>query len=55
MSNEIVHADSAPKPVGAYAHARRVGNLLFTLDLTPLRAGPEEEAGASAAGRITAR
>jgi len=28
MSN-IVHAKAAPAPVGAYPHARRVGNLLF--------------------------
>ncbi|MEO8802642.1 MAG: Rid family hydrolase [Rudaea sp.] len=27
--NDIVHADTAPKPVGPYPHARRVGNLLF--------------------------
>ena len=28
MSN-IVHAKAAPAPVGAYPHARRVGNFLF--------------------------
>ncbi len=38
MSNEIVHADSAPKPVGAYAHARRVGNLLFLAGIGPRQA-----------------
>ena len=27
--NDVVHTDTAPKPVGAYPHARRVGNLLF--------------------------
>lgn len=27
--NDIVHTDTAPQPVGAYPHARRVGNLLF--------------------------
>lgn len=27
--SEIFHTDTAPKPVGAYPHARRVGNLLF--------------------------
>ena len=27
--NEIVKTDTAPAPVGAYPHARRVGNLLF--------------------------
>lgn len=29
MSDDPIHADSAPKPVGNYPHARRVGNLLF--------------------------
>ena len=27
--SDVVHTDTAPKPVGAYPHARRVGNLLF--------------------------
>ncbi|HET7777208.1 MAG TPA: Rid family hydrolase [Rudaea sp.] len=27
--NDVVHTDTAPRPVGAYPHARRVGNLLF--------------------------
>ncbi|HET8942156.1 MAG TPA: Rid family hydrolase [Rudaea sp.] len=27
--NAIFHTNAAPKPVGAYPHARRVGNLLF--------------------------
>lgn len=27
--NEIINTDSAAKPLGAYPHARRVGNLLF--------------------------
>ena len=29
MSKEIIHTDSAAKPLGAYPHARKVGNLLF--------------------------
>ena len=29
MSDSIVNTDNAPDPVGAYPHARRVGNLLF--------------------------
>lgn len=29
MSKEIIHTDSAAKPLGAYPHARRVGDLLF--------------------------
>jgi 2-aminomuconate deaminase len=27
--NDVVRTDNAPKPVGAYPHARRVGNLLL--------------------------
>lgn len=34
MSNAI-HADAAPKPVGAYPHARRVGGLLFLSGIGP--------------------
>ena len=33
--NDIVHAASAPKAVGAYPHARRVGNLLFLSGVGP--------------------
>lgn len=29
MSKEIINTDSAAKPLGAYPHARKVGNLLF--------------------------
>ncbi|MFN8244547.1 MAG: Rid family hydrolase [Ferruginibacter sp.] len=29
MSNSIIHTNEAAKPLGAYPHARRVGNLLF--------------------------
>lgn len=29
MSDKIIHTESAAKPLGAYPHARRVGNLLF--------------------------
>ena len=27
--SEIIHTDNAAKPLGAYPHARRTGNLLF--------------------------
>lgn len=33
--SDIVHAAGAPKPVGAYPHARRVGNLLFLSGVGP--------------------
>lgn len=32
---ETIYARSAPKPVGAYPHARRVGNLLFLSGVGP--------------------
>lgn len=33
--NRTIHAESAPKPVGAYPHARRVGDLLFLSGIGP--------------------
>lgn len=33
--NEAVHAGTAPRPVGSYPHARRVGNLLFLSGIGP--------------------
>ncbi|MEN1971526.1 RidA family protein [Luteimonas sp. MJ204] len=35
MPGEAVRADAAPKPVGAYPHARRVGDLLFLSGIGP--------------------
>jgi len=33
--SEVIRAAHAPKPVGAYPHARRVGNLLFLSGIGP--------------------
>lgn len=33
--SESIHAASAPRPVGAYPHARRVGDLLFLSGIGP--------------------
>ena len=33
--SDAIHAQRAPKPVGAYPHARRVGNLLFLSGIGP--------------------
>ena len=33
--NDAVHATVAPKAVGSYPHARRVGNLLFLSGIGP--------------------
>ena len=33
--SKIVHTDKAAKPLGAYPHARRVGNLVFLSGIGP--------------------
>ena len=33
--DDIIHTDNASKPLGAYPHARRVGNLLFLSGIGP--------------------
>lgn len=35
MQSDSVHTVHAPKPVGAYPHARKVGNLLFLSGIGP--------------------
>jgi 2-aminomuconate deaminase len=37
--NDVVRTDAAPAPVGAYPHARRVGNLLFLSGVGPRQPG----------------
>ncbi len=44
MSKEIF-SENAPKPVGAYPHARRVGNLLFLSGIGPRKPGTDEIPG----------
>jgi 2-aminomuconate deaminase len=36
---DAIHADTAPAPVGAYPHARRVGGLLFLSGVGPRSPG----------------
>ncbi|MEO6103649.1 MAG: RidA family protein [Pseudoxanthomonas sp.] len=43
--NEAVRTDSAPAPVGAYPHARRVGKLLFLSGIGPRDAASNQIAG----------
>lgn len=38
-------SDKAPEPVGAYPHARRVGNLLFLSGVGPRKRGSKEIPG----------
>jgi 2-aminomuconate deaminase len=49
-----IHADGAPKPVGAYPHARRVGQLLFLSGIGPRTPGSDAIPGNeySADGRL---
>ena len=37
--NKKISTDKAPKPVGLYPHARKVGNLLFLSGIGPREAG----------------
>lgn len=43
--NDPIHAGNAPAPVGAYPHARRVGNLLFLSGVGPRMPGSNEIPG----------
>ena len=45
MSSEIINSERAPEPVGAYPHARRVGNLLFLSGVGPRRRNDSEIPG----------
>ena len=52
--SDIIHSDKAPEPLGAYAHARIAGNLLFLSGVGPRRRGSKEIPGVvmDAAGKI---
>ena len=39
MANEAINSSRAPEPVGAYPHARRLGNLLFLSGVGPRERG----------------
>lgn len=41
MSGGGIRTDAAPAPVGAYPHARRVGNLLFLSGVGPRQPGSQ--------------
>ena len=42
---ESIHSDKAPEPVGAYPHAKRVGNLLFLSGVGPRKKGSKDIPG----------
>ena len=43
--SEIINSNQAPEPVGAYPHAKRVGNLLFLSGIGPRRRDSKEIPG----------
>jgi 2-aminomuconate deaminase len=52
----LIYSPEAPEPVGAYPHARRVGNLLFLSGVGPRKRGSREIPGVTldARGNIVA-
>lgn len=54
--SSLLNSDKAPEPVGAYPHARKVGNLLFLSGVGPRKRGSKEIPGVTldAEGNITA-
>lgn len=48
--SEILNSDTAPEPVGAYPHARKVGNLLFLSGVGPREKGKKEIPGVTLNG-----
>jgi len=42
MSSSKINAGNAPKPVGLYPHARKVGNLVFLSGVGPRTAGSDQ-------------
>ncbi|MFT5056150.1 MAG: 2-aminomuconate deaminase [Pseudoalteromonas distincta] len=45
MTKEILNSSKAPEPVGAYPHARKVGNLLFLSGVGPRERGTKKIPG----------
>lgn len=54
MENKKIDSAKAPEPVGAYPHARQVGNLLFLSGVGPRERGAKKIPGVAlnAAGEI---
>lgn len=50
MTDQPIHSETAPEPVGAYPHARRVGNLLFLSGMGPRTKGTAEIPGVTLDG-----
>lgn len=45
MAEDRINSSKAPEPVGAYPHARRVGNLLFLSGVGPRERGTKKIPG----------
>src|SRR5260370_30071396 len=45
MNDHIINSLDAPKPIGLYPHARRVGNLLFLSGVGPRERGSKKIPG----------
>ena len=45
MKSEVINSERAPEPVGAYPHARRVGNMVFLSGVGPRRRGQKSIPG----------
>ena len=45
MNDQIISSNQAPEPVGAYPHARKVGNMLFLSGVGPRQRGSKEIPG----------
>ena len=45
MEKDIFESNKAPEPVGAYPHARKIGNLLFLSGVGPRERGTKEIPG----------
>ena len=45
MSEDKIHSSKAPEPVGAYPHARKLGNLLFLSGVGPRERGTKKIPG----------
>jgi len=56
LSDQTIDSSRAPEPVGAYPHARRVGNLLFLSGIGPRKRGFRDIPGVTldSEGRIVA-
>ena len=54
--NKSFESSRAPEPVGAFPHAKRVGNLLFLSGIGPRKCGSKEIPGVTldAAGNVAA-